>query len=269
MDQKFVLPSPSVRPLIYNYLFLKKDEKESTINERFVPNGFVSIVFHFSPVESNVYINEDEILPGFFLVIPNVKPVPVSVVQLVDTMIVFCNASVLSALFHLKLKTAKDASHVVADLFGGFPMHQRLWELKTDEERIDFFESYLTANYDLAGYLPDEADRVYQQVIDSEGNLSIDGVIESLNTNYRTFRRTFHERTGISLKGLARIMRVNYIWRMISQNKDIDLQSIVCMCDYYDQSHLIHDFEKIVGESPKRFFNRDLENAKMISGVEF
>ena len=48
----------------------------------------------------------------------------------------------------------------------------------------------------------------------------------------------------------------------------IDFQELIYKGNFYDQSHFIHDFKEITGESPSFFFKRDLKNLKIFSGYE-
>jgi AraC-like DNA-binding protein len=51
------------------------------------------------------------------------------------------------------------------------------------------------------------------------------------------------------------------------ENKAEDYQSVVFMANFHDQAHLINDFKKIIGETPKAFFSRNLDNVRVISGL--
>jgi AraC-like DNA-binding protein len=123
-------------------------------------------------------------------------------------------------------------------------------------------------NYFLFDYKEDDVDFIYKKILNSGGNLKIEELIEQLNLNYRTLRRKFLNRTGISMKGLCRIVRVNKLWKTSLEYNEIDPQALVYLCGYFDQAHLIHDFKNIIGESPKSFLSRDMQNTKILSGVK-
>jgi len=61
-------------------------------------------------------------------------------------------------------------------------------------------------------------------------------------------------------------MRINYIWGTITAGAGIDYHDLVFLGNYFDQTHLIKDFKSITGETPERFFRRNLGVARIFSG---
>ena len=71
---------------------------------------------------------------------------------------------------------------------------------------------------------------------------------------------------GITPKKLLRLVRFDYLWTKINNEKTIDYQDLVFDGNYFDQAHFINDFKSITGETPSYFFNRNLQITKMFSG---
>jgi AraC-like DNA-binding protein len=79
-----------------------------------------------------------------------------------------------------------------------------------------------------------------------------------LNLSTVALRSLFHERVGISPKELIQIMRIKAALQSRVREEE-SLTSLACRLGYFDQSHFIHDFKRVVGLSPKKYFsNKDL-----------
>lgn len=268
MKPEFFPASPSVSSLISYYLILRSDEDGINFKDRYIPDGQIGIVFIFKVGEAFVYTDKKKPLPPFFLVLPKIMPLSLEITLPADSIIVICKASVLSSIFNIRFDVNLKVPDIEIDLFKGFPMIENLKKFENTPDRIKYFESYMLDNFPIPGYVQDEIDLAYNQIIEKEGNVTVNEIIQTLNINDRTLRRNFHLRVGISLKSLIRVVRVKYLWKLLVEMKDCDFQSLVFLGNFHDQPHLINDFKKIVGETPKAFFSRNLENVKALSGFK-
>ena len=78
----------------------------------------------------------------------------------------------------------------------------------------------------------------------------------ALDASPRWLRERFRRSTGLSPK---RFMRVNRLFRALGlavQANDPAWARIAALCGYFDQSHLIHEFGELLGETPERFLAR-------------
>jgi AraC-like DNA-binding protein len=267
MKPEFISPSTAVSYLVHHYLILKSEEPGVTFKDRYIPDGYIGIVFLLRVEQAFIYTEEKQTLPSVFFVIPRIMPLSIEITLPGDSLIVVCRASVMSSIFDIRFNKLLTKPYSEIDLFKGVAIIEKLRGIDNAEERIHFFETFLLENFQIANYNDDEVDLAYNKVMEKEGHITVGEIVQLLDINYRTFRRKFYSRVGISLKGLIRIVRVNYLWRIIIENRNVDIQSVVFMGNFHDQSHLIHDFKKIVGETPKAFFSRNLDNVKIISGL--
>jgi AraC-like DNA-binding protein len=266
MKPQFLKPSPELQHLITQYLVLKIGPEDPCIHDKFIPDGHAALVFNFNSSQASINPGKNEVLPEFFVVVPRIQPLKIEVSAPAESLIVMCKASVLSKVFDVKFNEPTEVPYMKADLFRGFPMFNHLSRIQNMTERIAFLEDHIRSHYPVRNYLPDEIDRLYAEIIGSEGKISIDEAMRSLETGMRSLRSRFMERVGINPKGLARIVRVNFVWRALSIAHTRDLQYAVYIGDFFDQSHLNRDFRMIVGETPRSFFNRNLEQVRLLSG---
>jgi transcriptional regulator GlxA family with amidase domain len=72
----------------------------------------------------------------------------------------------------------------------------------------------------------------------------------------RTFERHFVEQVGISPKMLSCIARFNHAFADKLKNPGKDWASVALEYGYYDQNHLIKDFNRFAGSTPKSFLQQ-------------
>ena len=269
LKPQFLKPSPELQHLISQYVVLKIGPEDLCIHDKFIPDGHAALVFNFNSSQASIHPGKNEVLPDFFLVVPRIQPVKIEVIAPSESLVVVCKASVLSRVFEVNFHESFETPHMIIDLFRGFPMFMHLSSIKDMTERIAYFEAYILHHFAVSDYLPDEVDRLYTEVIGSGGMISISETISLLKTGTRTFRKKFLKRVGINPKGLARIVRVNNVWKTLSLAQSHDLQDAVFVGHFFDQSHLTRDFRTIVGETPGAFFSRNLENVELLSGKRF
>lgn len=100
----------------------------------------------------------------------------------------------------------------------------------------------------------------------SQGRLRVHDLSQETGYSVRHLNRVASEITGLNLKRLNRIIRVNAVCRTFAAQSDMPLTQLAHMFDYYDQAHFIHDFTAICGVTPgcyakavSEFYNEDLK----------
>ena len=265
MNPCFLIPSQCCAPLVKQYVFIRTGSSEDYCNDRFIPNGTISIVFNFT---GNVYYKENNTtgkLPRYFLVTPLLRRLEIEVKHPSDTLVVMCRASFFTRLFNLRLDLLSRTPYRELKTGAFDLLWQKLSESDSDEIKIQLLEDFITEKIQQSKLQYDDIDLIYDKIINIGGRVPVNEILKETTINPRTFRRLFLQRIGISAKSLSRIVRVNYLWERINNNNDIDFQNMVFEGGYYDQAHLIHDFKKIIGEPPETFFKRNLKQVKIIS----
>lgn len=263
MHHKCLKPSNNCAFLIKHFLFLESFNKHEAIEDKFIPDGCMSIVFNF---EGNVNVNNNigcYDLPSFFVVFPNIQHLVIKTYPPLDSMVVVCKASVFTRIF--KLNLIPYTNHPFID--GRKILSEQLWlEMKNNpNNRQKILEDFIISIYPTK-YIPDDIDLAYEKIIHSKGETLVNELLKQADINPRSFRRRFLSRTGVNAKALSRLVRINYLWDCYLKGQKADFQSMVFEGNYYDQAHLIHDFKKIVGEAPSHFFNKEQANVLFLSG---
>lgn len=110
-------------------------------------------------------------------------------------------------------------------------------------------------------------DEMLPLLIKQRGLIKIDQLASLACLSVRQFERIFQQRIGLPPKYFSRLVRFAQAWIMKEQQPGISWIKVAHECGYFDQMHLIHDFQEFAGvnpsviesellNSPVKFFNR-------------
>ncbi|KAA8890219.1 AraC family transcriptional regulator [Nocardia colli] len=128
---------------------------------------------------------------------------------------------------------------------------ERLAETPTWSERFT-----LVADYFRARSVDDDADRAITHAVRelrrSRGILPIATLAAESGWSARHFRRRFAEQVGLPPKDYGSLLRFSAALTALTQHPQRDLCRLAGDFGYYDQSHLIRDFQRFAGAPPGR-----------------
>jgi transcriptional regulator GlxA family with amidase domain len=87
------------------------------------------------------------------------------------------------------------------------------------------------------------------KIVDSGGQVSVDQLASDAGISSRQLERRFLREVGIGPKLLGRIIRFQQVFRAVEQC-DATWSAIAVECGYYDQAHLIRDFNQFAQQTP-------------------
>lgn len=124
--------------------------------------------------------------------------------------------------------------------------------LPTIEEKVVAIESlllaYLLRNRNESLLLPLAA-----RVVESGGLVSVDLLADEAGLSTRQLERRFLREVGLSPKLLSRILRFQQVFRAV-ERCDGGWAPVAVECGYYDQAHLIRDFNQFAHQTPAVLF---------------
>lgn len=88
------------------------------------------------------------------------------------------------------------------------------------------------------------------------GAYRIKSISDKLGVTDRHLREVFKKNVGLSPKRYGKIVRVNNVVKRIDNGLGGSWAKLALDAGYYDQSHLIEDFNQLLGESPEAFMSR-------------
>lgn len=165
----------------------------------------------------------------------------------------------------------KDCAEKRVDCRDIFPRYSiekiedKLSNMRTAKERVQCVEDFLLAilNRDNEDLLIQKACR---DLSASNGNYPIRMLARNLGLTERTFERRFLNHVGATPKKYARVVRLR---NTIFQRKALSTWAdVACAVGYYDQSHMIHDFQELYGISPESLYPQiDVSQTIQFSGL--
>jgi AraC-like DNA-binding protein len=123
----------------------------------------------------------------------------------------------------------------------------QLAESSSPRESIARFEAALADPASL-----DPFEKSIAHLVEVRGQISVDALAGAASLSPRQFRRICLERTGLTPKRLARVLRFRHAAACASLPRR-DWADVALACGYYDQAHLINEFRALSGVSPAQF----------------
>lgn len=150
--------------------------------------------------------------------------------------------------------------HYEANLVLGRDMEllrSRLGETRTFSERVAITDEVLSALLSTAAR-EHGIDPAIRAICCNQGCIRISELAKQAGLSLRQFERQFIAELGISPKLYARIVRFEAALAKKGASPHCDWTTVAHELSYHDQMHMIHDFQKLCGGSPKS-----------LQGVEF
>ena len=150
---------------------------------------------------------------------------------------------------------AVDQSIPLADAWKAAAVRDLLEQLarsRSPRDTIARFEASLAEPAPL-----DPVEKSLAWLAECGGQVSMDALAGAASLSPRQFRRVCLERTGLSPKHLARVLRFRQAAKYAS-GRQRDWADVAIASGYYDQAHLINEFKELAGVSPAQFSSLSL-----------
>ncbi len=252
-----IIPPATLTGLIDCYWVVESDDLDIH-QQKIIPDGFPEIIFHYGDayrinISGKWEMQSKALLAGqirnHFLLqntghsgMIGIKFKPAAITQLFG----FDMSVITDKVIDLKSVLKNEFSSISDGLLSKNSYHQKINVLNTFFENIEFKE------IENDGYIGDALSLIFE----SNGMISVSGLIEKLNINERKLERLFKRYIGLSPKFYSRIIRFNYIFQLV-QDKKMNWSEIAQLSGFYDQSHFISNFQEFTGEDPSKYFFED------------
>ncbi|MBO6522472.1 MAG: helix-turn-helix domain-containing protein [Balneolaceae bacterium] len=98
---------------------------------------------------------------------------------------------------------------------------------------------------------------ISQLVSSNQGLITVKRMADEMGFSDRYLRKIFSLEVGLSPKRYSMITRVTNIVKSVDTGSAKDWTNLALSSGYFDQSHMIDDFNNLLGESPEVFINRN------------
>lgn len=99
-----------------------------------------------------------------------------------------------------------------------------------------------------------------------QGNISCETLQNLTNATKKTLERTFLNYHGIHPKTYIRIVRFNFVRKMMEQGLKTSLTDLAYQVGYFDQSHFIREFKQFSSHSPTEYL-KIIEDVRRKRGI--
>jgi AraC-like DNA-binding protein len=130
--------------------------------------------------------------------------------------------------------------------------------------KVKLMEELMLHQYKLNRPEPDYIDKASNIIVEKNGMLNVQDLLQESCMSRRTFERRFFQKVGLSPKYYARIRRIGYVCNLIAGKKKVNWPEVFYEAEFYDQAHFIKDFEEFTGRTPKQYLRENAELANLI-----
>ena len=128
----------------------------------------------------------------------------------------------------------------------GKELKSRLAELTSVAQRVAALSNFVQLS---AGQLS-PVHYALEAISCAHGNVHLDSLARQSNLSSRQFRRRCREEAGLTPKHLCRILRFRRAGQLARLSPNVNWAKIAAETGYFDQAHLIRDFQEFTGRTP-------------------
>ena len=251
-------PKPPLNNFVECFWTLEGDGPSDGAPERILPDGCVELILNFGArflQHNDAGRGAPAVLqPRHFLVGQMTGPILISPRGNVELLGIRFHPGGTSPFLHLQMNEVTDQ---VADL-GAVSSELERELLQTSEQLPSLKEKTAAVEAALLARLSRvRADswsmRMAARIVASAGLTSVDQLAADAGISSRQLERRFMRDVGIGPKLLGRILRFQQVFRAVERS-DAAWASIALDCGYYDQAHLIRDFNQFAQQTPSVLF---------------
>ena len=258
-------PSPRLRGRL-TYWRLTGHAAESQELEPVLPDGCVEIVVHLGDPFFHQEGGRVALQPRVLLAGPGTAPVRLAPSGRIDVIGVRMEAGVAASL--LETSPVELVDRVVEPDAVAAPLVRDLAEELAEPRRGELWTDVLERRFGGARDGDPAVDGAVARVRASGGRVTVDELARATGLSARQLERRFRARVGLGPKMLARLSRFQSAWRLLTSPKAPSIAAVAARTGYYDQAHLVRDFQQFAGAPPSRFLREEHELARRFAAGE-
>ena len=270
MDYRELEPDPRLTPWVRCYWQMEADG-DGHEPERIIPDGCSELVFHFGD-SFRIHHSDGRVLPQprclavgqirrFVLLEPTGR-VGVFGVR-------FHPAGMHPVLDESSARELRDRALHLDDVRHrlGDGLEDELLEAGDFGKRAANVESRLLSLLCTGKTRPTRVSGVVDLIRASHGDIGIDRLARHSGTSSRQLERDFLREVGITPKTLCRIVRFQGVIDRLQSDDARGWVPLALRCGFFDQSHLIREFNHFTGMTPSHYVAAETPLADCFAGI--
>jgi len=252
-----IQPRPPLSKYVECFWFLEgRPGQSATPPERILPDGCVELILNFAaPFCEQKGSGGAERQPLRFLVGQITRPLLIVPTGRVHLLGIRFHPGGSRPFFPVPMQELTNqiveleslAPRLERELFG------RTADANSIRTKIAIAEKVLLRQIGGAGKRSSSLQGAVTRILSTAGQVSVDALAADAGISGRQLERRFLKEVGVGPKMLCRILRFQRVFRAV-ENNDAGWAAVAADCGYFDQSHLIRDFQQFAGETPSVLF---------------
>ncbi len=247
-------PQPPLSCFVECFWTLQSDVP-STQPERILPDGCVELILNFGARFSQHDEHNHRLQPRSYLVGQMTGPILISPTGPVQLLGIRFQPGGTLPFLRLPLHEITDR---VVDLGGlSSKLERELLDVTSQSplltEKVTAVEAFLTRQL-LSTKENSWLMMLAARIVDAGGMVSVDQLASDSGISSRQLERRFLREVGLGPKLLGRIIRFQQVFRAVEQCNSAWAE-VAIECGYYDQAHLIRDFNQFARQTPAVLFS--------------
>lgn len=241
-DYVYLPPDPRLAPFIANY---------TLTCPRSMPVGYT--ILPTASATITVSTDARRVITGLRGINTQAKNVGGHASQFDLLLLIEFHTAALYPLLGIPQAELADAGFALADLSA--PLERSIQEALLASDSIPALVARLDAILlaALGGATLHPQLRLAMEVIrESRGALSAGEVSRAVGYSEKQMGRLFRQHLGTGVKTFSRIVRVNHAMRLLESGA-ARISDVAVEAGYFDQPHLVHDFQALCGTSPQDY----------------
>jgi AraC-like DNA-binding protein len=222
--------------------------------ERILPDGCVELILNFGDLFQQHFESERQLQPRNFLVGQMTGPMLISPCGAVELLGIRFQPGGTRPFVDVPAHELTDRVVELGSLSGTLErgLLRACADARTLAEKVAAADAFLLSRLIERKY-DSQLLALATTIIDSRGLVSVDRLASEAGVSSRQLERRFQREVGIGPKLLARIVRFQQVFRAVEQCNSA-WADVAVECGYYDQAHLIRDFNQFAQQTPAVLF---------------
>lgn len=221
------------------------------VRERIVPDGAVHLLF--------VLPTTAEEKPYALAVGASSEAAVVSLSGRIEHLEIELRPGAVPALLGVPAGELSGRAVALSDLWGdrAAVVQDRVRETRDPARRIGIVQEVLSELLGQGrGQPPAALGEALQRIARSGGNLRVRQLVAGLGVSDRRLEQLFHQHVGLSPKAACRLARFRHSVELLARPDRPSWAGIALDAGFYDQSHLVNEFQAMTGLAPGDFQSR-------------
>ena len=217
------------------------------------PNNLEGLQFYLDKRSSSSLTDFEQPMPRYYIGAQLTKPIQVRIPGPLKLIIAMFHRVRSTRLFRTPMRHFTDQEVGLDELYPTLvrQFDEQFREATAVEDKIRQIDNLFIAISKQQSCEKSIVDYSVTQIYGAHGNIRVKELVDQLNTTHKTLETHFKEHLGLTPKQYIDVARVNFVLSQLKKLKSYSAADLIGKTGYYDESHLIKHFKRLVSFTPK------------------